>query len=108
MPMSLKRPLVVFVSSHTAGAKSRDVNNTKPEMAKARVSAFFSAIRLGSSSPSTSVKYDRIRVITTRAIEDKVVWGIVVPKETSQFVNLPEKLSAAKALLKKPARVITT
>ena len=54
------------------------------------------------------IKNERIKVILTREIVDSILAGIVVPLETSHRVSLPAKLSAAKALLRKPASVIAT
>ena len=56
MPMSRSIPLVDTVSSQTMGANSLEITITSPEMPSATFSDCFMAMRLGTSSPNTSVK----------------------------------------------------
>ena len=56
MPMSRSIPLVDTVSSQTMGANSLEITVTSPEMPSATFSDCFMAMRLGTSSPNTSVK----------------------------------------------------
>ena len=101
-------PLVDALSSHTMGANSLEMTVMSPEMFSATFSDCFMAIRLGTSSPNTSVKKDRISVIRITARVFSVAGGIVTPSPTSQSTSGSEKFSAAKALPRKPARVMAT
>ena len=68
------------------------------------------AMRLGTNSPSTSVKYDRIKVMTITEMVlsalAEMLWKPTVL--TSQLVKRLAKLSAANAEPKNPASVMPT
>ena len=64
MPKSRSIPFVDTVRSQTIGAKSFDMNVTGAERPSAMRSVFFIAIRFGTSSPNTSVMYERMIVIS--------------------------------------------
>ncbi len=69
-------------------------------------SAFFMATRFGTSSPNTSVKYDRIIVITVtvETLRTDSESGILNPLRMPTRGSAKD--SAAKALARKPASVI--
>jgi hypothetical protein len=102
-------PLVDAVNSATIGANNFEINPIRPENANDSLSAFFIATRFGTSSPKTSVRYDKMRVITitamlsSKAIDD---WG--APNEMINSTRGFEKFRAAKALPKNPDKVIAT
>ena len=96
MPMSRRTALVETVRNQTIGLKTEDIPLTKPEIPKASCSERFIATRLGTSSPKTRVKYDRIRVIRTTATASSVALGMFTPRLTTQSTRGSEKLSAAK------------
>ena len=96
------------LSSHTMGANSLEMTVIRPEMPRATFSDCFMAMRLGTSSPNTSVKKDSTSVISITAMVFSVPRGTVTPSDTSQSTSGSEKFSAAKALPRKPASVIAT
>ena len=79
-----------------------------PDMPSASCSVFFIAILFGTSSPKMSVKYERISVTTMTETEFIKPFETGLPSFQSQLTIYPAKLSAAKALPRKPARVIAT
>ena len=108
MPISRSTPFVDTVSSHTTGAKSFEIKPISPDIPSASFSGFFMAMRFGTSSPNTRVKYDSTRVMNMTARVSSVERGMVTPRPTSQFTIPSEKLSAAKALPRKPDSVMAT
>ena len=96
------------VSSQTMGAKSTETNLKIPDNPSAIFSAFFMAIRLGMSSPKTILKYANINVMRTTQTELTTLSGMLIPAFIKIFTKGLAKLSAAKALPKKPANVIAT
>ena len=92
----------------TTGLNTIEIPLTSPDIPIASCSGFFMAIRFGTNSPKIRVKYDRTRVITITAAASKVALGIFTPRERIQSTKGSEKLSAAKALPRKPERVIAT
>ena len=101
-------PLVDALSSHTMGANSLEMTVMSPEMFSATFSDCFMAMRLGTSSPSTRLKYESTMVMSTTMIVLSVEVGMAVkPLSTvSQCTSGSEKLSAAKAEDRKPASVM--
>ena len=81
----------------------------RPEMPRARLSVFFIAIRFGTSSPKTIVKNERISVM--RMTDTELIIprrASFMPRDIIRLTSGSEKLSAAKAELRKPAKVIAT
>ena len=85
-----------------------DTNRKIPESFKDKLSARFMAIRLGTNSPKTILKYDKINVINITHTELRTLRGTGTPAPTNASTNGSAKLSAANALPKKPANVIAT
>ena len=108
MPKRRKSALVDTVSSQTMGANSFEIKLTVPDIPSAIDSAFFIAILFGTSSPNISVKYESIIVIMITEIVFNVDFAIGKPSPERFSVSKSEKLSAANALPKNPARVIAT
>ena len=105
-PSSFSTRLVLTVSSHTMGLNAADMNDITPLNARAMLSAFFMARRLGTSSPKTRVKKLSISVITTTLMLLRRCAFMFTPVDCTASTSLPAKLSAANALPKKPASVI--
>ena len=84
-----------------------DVN---PERAKESFSAFLMAIFLGTSSPNTMLKNESNKVISTTNIYSGITMPLplINPRELNQAQRGSEKVSAANADPKNPARVIAT
>ena len=90
------------------GLKAFDTPYISPVSRSASFSELRIAIRFGTSSPKTRVKYDRISVMRITEIVDIVEYEIDAPSPITQSVSIPAKLSAAKALPRKPDSVIAT
>ena len=108
IPKSLRVPLVATVSNQIIGLKSAAKKLITPQNVSASFSLWRIATRLGTSSPKTKVKNERINVITTTETE------LIAPAFSFEMLNVlirytesfSPKLSAAKAEAKNPANVI--
>ena len=101
-------PFVDLESSQMTGRNTAATLVTAPTVKRATTSVFFMAMRLGTSSPSTRLKYERMIVMSTTMSVLSVGAGMAVkPLSTvSQCTSGSEKLSAAKAEDRKPASVM--
>ena len=101
-------PFVDLESSQMTGRNTVATLVTAPTVKRATASVFFMAMRLGTSSPSTRLKYESTMVMSTTMIVLSVEVGMAVkPLSTvSQCTSGSEKLSAAKAEDRKPASVM--
>ncbi len=90
-PMSLRIRLVETVSTHTRGAKALATKYKSPDSPSAKDSDFFMAIRFGTSSPSTRLKYAKTSVITRMLAVFKIPGEMVTPAFTRAATNGSEK-----------------
>ena len=92
------------------GAKILAMALTRGAIRRAISSDFLCAILLGTSSPNTRVKKERISVIKTTQMLWRRLSGMAVMPQVSltRLTSIPAKLSAANALPKNPERVIAT
>ena len=73
---SRNRPLVDADSSQMTGRMTKYNADTTPQDSFATSRGFCMAMRLGVSSPSTRVKYDKIMVMTMTARVSKAFTGM--------------------------------
>ena len=79
-----------------------------PEIFSATLLRLLHGDPLGNQLAEHQREEDRISVIRITARVFSVAGGIVTPSPTSQSTSGSEKFSAAKALPRKPARVMAT
>ena len=104
IPNSLSTKFVDTDKSFTNGFATTLQTATGRAANSATASDFCKAIRFGTSSPSTKVKYDKIKVMITTAIS--VPHGM--PKRSKKRPNSSDIPVAADALEKNPANVMAT
>ena len=99
---------VETVSSQMSGRMTAARKATTPQVKRATCSLFFMATRLGTNSPKTSVKKERIMVIriTDRVCTAASAAAVRAYWAANHWDRRPARLSAAKAEPRKPARVM--
>ena len=105
-PMVAKIAGRVFTLNYVP-LRSKDIN---PDRESERFSAFLIAIFLGTNSPRTMLKNERMIVISTTNTDSGITIPLPATKPSllNQFVRGSAKVSAANADPKNPARVIAT
>ena len=108
MPNRRSTAFVETVSSQIIGFKATARNEMTPQTASASFSLCRIAMRFGTSSPSTSVKNERISVITMTAtvLMAPVYAAGMLKVSTKKSESRSAKLSAANAEPRKPASVM--
>ena len=108
IPNSRSIPAVETDSSQIIGFMMTATTRTTGVVNVATFMGACMAMRLGTSSPSTSVKNDRMMVITTTesVLRAFLESAVNFRSSISQLTSLSEKFSAANALPRNPASVM--